>query len=110
MVPGEKYGTPRSIPHQNDRKTVIYTMRWYNSNHVWVLKDYVVICLLGVFRLCRVLEIGSDKLGNKLVCWSKHVVRKLISELWQVPCFHGGLRNNTTFPRSKRSNRSLLGE
>ena len=50
MVPGEKYGAPRSID-QNNRKTVIYTMRWYDSNHLWVLKELSVICLLGVFRL-----------------------------------------------------------
>jgi hypothetical protein len=31
----------------------------------------VSICLLGVFRLCRVLEIGLDKLGDKLVQRSK---------------------------------------
>jgi hypothetical protein len=47
MVPGEKYGAPRSIAHQNDRKTVIYTMRWYDSNHFWVLKELCVNLSLG---------------------------------------------------------------
>ena len=47
MVPGEKYGAPRSIAHQNDRKTVISTMRWYDSNHLWVLKELCVNLSLG---------------------------------------------------------------
>ena len=34
------------------------------------------ICLLGVFRLCRVLEIGLDKLGDKLVLSIVFIINK----------------------------------
>ena len=68
MVRTKKYGAPWTSAHQNDRLITVYTMRWYDSTHLWVLKELCVdLSPGGVYRLCRVLEIGLDKLGNKLV-------------------------------------------
>jgi hypothetical protein len=70
MVRGKKYGAPWTSAHQNDRLFTVYTMRCGTTVLIYgFLRNYVSICLLGVFRLCRVLEIGLDKLGDKLVAF-----------------------------------------
>jgi hypothetical protein len=47
MVPHKIYGTPYSSTHQNDCKTVIYTMRWFDRTHLWVLEELCVNLSLG---------------------------------------------------------------
>ncbi len=122
MVCGKKYGAPCSSAHQNDRLITVYTMRWYDSTHLWVFRNYVSICLLGVFRLCRVLEIGSDKLGNKLVLYlivyctltpRSSIVRYPASLGWGIPRLsrwnrhrggRGSTRKNVIFSNSLWTN------
>ncbi len=59
----DKYGAPQTTTHQNDHKTALYKMRWYDRIHLWVLpelglnlSDVCVLVVSGVRNRVRLFR------------------------------------------------------